>query len=196
MEHRTTSLSPIDEPSSLDGDDIMNRKHLILTTAAALLVGSASLSMAAPFGGYPFAADRVDAHLQRMTERLDLTSDQQAHIRSILQDRQTRRNLDRQQTRAEIDAVLSPEQRTARDSLIAARVDQRLSRMAGRLDLSTTQQDELRALMLEQRDDPDLAPGTMRERLMAVLDDEQQARLGEARGRGRGRPGAGGAWCW
>jgi protein CpxP len=171
----------------------MNRKPLYLATAL-LLATSATPALAAPFGDHPLAADRVDAHLERMTERLDLSADQQAQIRTILEDARARRDLDRQQTRGEIDTVLTDAQRAARDQRSADRMERRLQRMADRLDLSTAQQDQLRTLMAERRDNPDLTRAEMQSRMAGILDEDQLARLEDLRG-GRGARDGSGSAC-
>jgi Spy/CpxP family protein refolding chaperone len=165
----------------------MNRKHLILTTAAALFASSAMIAVAGPFVGHGnspgLGADHIEARLERMSDQLDLTDAQQAQLRTILEQQQANRDRARQQTRAEIDALLTDAQRAQRDAELEKRQDRRLARMSDRLDLSETQQDALRDLFEERRNDPDLTREQMRERLAAVLDDDQLAALEQGRGR-------------
>ena len=172
----------------------MKRRTLILITASTLLAGSATLAMAGPHGDWLFGPDRIDAHVQRLADRLELSEGQQAQIRTILEEAQVQRDLERQQTRAAIDAVLTDEQRATQDSRTEARIDRHVARLTDRIDLSTEQQAQVRALLAERRNDPGITPAEMRERMATILDDEQQAQLADLReshGKGGRRDGAG-----
>lgn len=58
---------------------------------------------------------KVENRLERMTRKLDLTKEQQAEIRSIMQDRQQQMHQLRQQSRDEINKVLTKDQREKKE---------------------------------------------------------------------------------
>jgi len=60
-------------------------------TALALTVGGVALAHGAPEGGPhgkggPWSPERMEAHLAEMTERLDLSAEQQTAVRAIMED--------------------------------------------------------------------------------------------------------------
>jgi Spy/CpxP family protein refolding chaperone len=160
---------------------------ILLLTAA--LAGSTTAAMAGPPAGHPLAGGFVDAHLARMTEQLSLSDSQQAEIRAILDEQHQQCDRERQAMRERIDAVLTPEQIALRDQALAQRMERRLDRMAERLDLSAAQRDEMSALLQEKRANPQITRSEMRERIAAILTDEQRAQLRDGRRGGPGHPG-------
>lgn len=164
------------------------RRTLLFAALAALSIGA----VAGPPGGGLFGADRIDGQLERMAERLDLTTEQEAQVRAILDAEQARRAADRAEVRAQIDAVLTDAQRAQRDQAIAKRMDRRAQRLADELDLTADQQAEVRTILAEGRDDPEQGREAVRERIDAVLTPEQREQLADMRDRrgpGRGGPG-------
>ncbi len=132
-----------------------------------------------------------DQRLERMTERLNLTPEQQAEIRGILETQRAQQNTARAAARTQIDAVLTEEQRTERDARIDRRIERRVSRIADRLNLTPEQETELRKVMAEKRNNPSWHRSDMREQLATVLTDDQLAELEQMRSH-RGPRGRGG----
>ena len=168
-------------------------KHPV--THSLLIAGSiaimASAATAAPWGGHGKGCEQSDERIERierMTDRLDLSDDQQAQIRTIFDEQRQQRRTQRQAMRERIDAVLTPEQLALRDQHMDERQTRRLDRMAERLELTAEQQDAMAALLQEKRADPNLDPGQMRVRMAEILDEAQLARLDDMRHRhGGGR---------
>jgi Spy/CpxP family protein refolding chaperone len=174
---------------------MLQAKTPIAIALACVLGTGAAAALAAPPGGHPLAADRVDMRLERMSGQLDLTEAQQAEIRALIDAHHDAADLDRAALREQIDAVLTDEQRALRDDRMQSRMEQRLERMADRLDLTDAQRAEVQAIMDEQRANPALSRTELRERMAAVLTDEQREQLGRMRGRdGRGMGRDGDRW--
>jgi periplasmic protein CpxP/Spy len=156
----------------------------------ALCLGTtAGSALAEPLDGHPRGAGRVDAHLERMTEQLDLTETQREDIRALLDEHHRAADQDRALLREQIDAVLTDAQRERRDGLRTEHMSRRLDRLAERLDLSDAQRAEVRAIMDARRADPDMDRADVHEQIAEVLTDAQRAALRELRGPGRGGPG-------
>ncbi len=170
----------------------MNRQHAHhtqLRRRLAVLVAGLVLSATAAAGPQGPGADRgrdMEAKLDRMTEQLALTEAQRDQIQAIFDEQRAATAERRQQTRARIDAVLTDEQRAERDSLQAQRMDRRLERMADRLDLTESQQEQIRAIWGDKQADTARTPGALRERIDAVLTDEQREQLAARGGRRHG----------
>jgi Spy/CpxP family protein refolding chaperone len=158
----------------------MKKTTLLMASTAALLAGG--LAIAAPHGAKD-PAQRAEA----MAERLDLTSEQQMKIEAILEANQEGRVQARQALQAEIDAVLTEEQREARKARAAERAGHRLTRMSERLDLSEEQTEQLQALYEAQAGAPKLTRSEMREQLSEVLTDDQLAQLDQGKDRRAGK---------
>jgi protein CpxP len=158
----------------------MMKTTLLVASTAALLAGG--FAIAAPHGAKD-PAQRAEA----MAERLDLTSEQQQQIEAILEANEETRAQARQALRAEIDAVLTEEQREVRNARVAERAEHRLTRMSERLDLSNEQTEQLQALYEAQADAPKLTRSEMREQLAEVLTEDQLAQLDQGRDRRAGK---------
>lgn len=128
----------------------------------------------------------TEERLERMTQHLDLTTDQQTQIRAILEEQSAAREAQRIETRQRIDAVLTEEQRAERDQTMNARMDRRMERMTDRLDLTADQSDAIRAIMLEGRNNPQLTRAQIREQIAGVLTEEQLEQF-----QSRGKKGCG-----
>lgn len=132
--------------------------------------------------------DRSAKGIERMTERLDLSDDQQAQLRAIMDEQREQQDAQRQALRERIDTILTAEQITLRDQGAERKMQRRLDRMAERLELSAEQQEAMAALMQEKRADPSLNRTQMRERMAQILDEDQLDQLDDRRGRhGGGR---------
>jgi Spy/CpxP family protein refolding chaperone len=154
------------------------RTGLTGIAAAGLLIGASFIgpAQARPHeGGGLDPAQRVETRIERMTDQLGLTEAQQAEIRKILEAQRAQRDLQRQALRDQIDAVLTDEQKARRDAAMQTRLDRRLERMTERLDLTDEQVASIKAIFDEQRTNPDLNPSDARERISAILTDEQRA---------------------
>jgi Spy/CpxP family protein refolding chaperone len=160
-------------------------RNFALPAVAALTLATTA-AVAGPWGHHGAFARDTQSRIERMTEQLDLSEDQQRDVAAILEQQRAQRDLARQQARAEIDALLTDEQRTARDQAVAERLDRRVERMARRLDLTQEQQTAVRELFEDKRQDPTLGADELHERMQSVLSEEQQAML--AQGPGRGGP--------
>ncbi len=169
------------------------RNIIALSTTILALLASATASAELRPGGPVWSAEgRIDRRIELMTERLDLTAEQQAEIRDILEAQALTRREQRAAVRQQIEAVLTNEQLAMRDEEIARRVDRRVARLADRLGLSAEQEAEVRTLMGEPSDPADWDRGAMRERLAGILSDDQLAQLdamGTRRGYRDGRAG-------
>lgn len=101
----------------------------------AVLLSAALMSASAARADESPGLDPIQRRVERMKADLDLTADQATRIESILRDAEAQRKAQgqdgrsrtprareqRQQVRAQIDAVLTEEQRAKRDELIRAR---------------------------------------------------------------------------
>lgn len=164
--------------------------HRRLSLLAAGVVLSVTAA-AGPHGVGAFRGQGIEARLDRMTEQLTLTETQRNEIKSILDEQRAAAASRRQETRALIDAVLTDEQRAARNARRARRLDRRLERMTERLELTEAQQQEIRAIWEDAQSGTALMPGDLRERVDAVLTDEQREQLAARRGLGGHRSGRG-----
>jgi Spy/CpxP family protein refolding chaperone len=79
-------------------------------TVTALLLGAALIPVAV-FAGSHFGDKRDGHRLERMTETLQLSEQQQAEVQKIFQAQREKRQALREESRNMIDAVLSEEQR-------------------------------------------------------------------------------------
>ena len=158
--------------------------------AAALTIASTAL-LAGPWGYHGLSGANGAGPVDRMAERLDLTEDQKREISAIFEQQRAERALARQETRAQIDALLTDEQRAVRDQALAERLDRRIERMSRRLDLTEEQQTAVRDILQQARTEPMLDRGALREQIAGVLTEEQQALLQQGPGRDgtRGRGG-------
>jgi periplasmic protein CpxP/Spy len=146
----------------------------------------ATAAFSGPMGCRGDGAAFTERRLERMTERLGLSTDQQDRIRVILDEQQAARDLQRQKTHQRIDAVLTQPQRDERDRFIAARIERRLDRMAERLELTADQTQQIRSIMEERIGNPQMSRAETRDRVSAVLTDAQRDQfkaLGGRRGR-------------
>jgi Spy/CpxP family protein refolding chaperone len=158
------------------------RTNISLRTATLAIIlgavlGNAS-AVAGPLGVGRDPATFLDNRIERMTESLELTSEQQGEIRAILEEQQAQAEQQRAQTRERIGAVLTPEQLARIDERRQAGIERGLDRLADRLDLTDEQLGQVRGLMLQtQGTDPRMDRAEIREQIKAVLSEEQRARF-------------------
>ncbi|WP_162008622.1 Spy/CpxP family protein refolding chaperone [Thermochromatium tepidum] len=156
---------------------------LILTTT---LIGTTTVQ-ACPGLDWQGGPDMdVGSKIESMAKRLDLTPEQQAQVRAILeQTRQEQRRL-RQESRAQIEALLTEEQKAKRAERQARAVNRQVERLTDWLELSNEQADRIKTLLTEQRQNPELTRAELYERMSAILTAEQRAEFEQGRGRGLG----------
>lgn len=147
-----------------------------MAVAAGLLLGAslAGSGMAyarADDGWRPDPGQRGEARIGQMARDLDLTEAQQAEVRKIMEAERTQRDLQRQETRKQINAVLSDVQKAKRDDLVQARMDRDLDRVPARVDLTDAQVVRIKALFDAQQTNPELTQAQLRARIAAVLTD-------------------------
>lgn len=164
----------------------MKKTMIPLAASLALLIAGPVAAQPPMGGGALGGPSSAEQRLERMTEQLGLTAEQQASIAALFEAQASQRDPMRADFRARIDAVLTDEQRAKRDAQIAARIDRRVARMAETLALSDEQQRQLKTLFTESRDQgKSRRDGAMREQLASILTDEQLAQLPQ-RGAGKG----------
>ena len=151
----------------------MNRNIALSAAILTVLVSTAAAAQP-PWGRHGTAPGQ---RIERMTERLDLTPEQQADIRAILETQRVRQDAERAAVREQIDAVLTEQQRAERDARHDRRIERRAARIADRLDLTPEQETALRTALAEKRGNPSLNRSGMRERLSNELTDDQLAEL-------------------
>lgn len=135
--------------------------------------------------------------MRHLMRQLDLSENQQAQVRAILEDAREQRHAlreagDREALRALkaetfrlVHEVLTPAQRERARALRAEHVDRRVTRMTRRLELSDAQASEIRTILLRAQPGQ---RGDVRARIEAVLTPEQRATI-EARRAERGDRG-------
>jgi len=153
-----------------------------LTTPRTLLAIAIGIAVATGTGA-AFSGQRgphgdpgacAETHLTRLTQRFDLTAEQQTQVKTILEEQAAAAAQLRAQTRQRVDGVLTDAQRAAQQARMQKRLDRHLERLTQRLDLSTEQSTQVRAILAERLSDPALDRAQEQERIAAVLTPEQQ----------------------
>lgn len=163
-------------------------RSLPIALCCAMLAGPTA-ALAGPFAHHGDASWSVDDRLERMADELKLTQEQQTQIRTLIEEQHAAIDRLRQETRQRIDQLLTESQRTERNRTMDERMERRLDRMADRLDLTADQTAQIRNILKERRDDPDLTRSEVRDRIAAVLTDEQRQEFEQMAGRRGGRHG-------
>lgn len=153
-----------------------------LAAVIGLLVGASLLGPDTAYAksdkeSYPDPAQRIEMRIERMVKDLDLTKAQQADIRKVMEAEQAQRDLQRQETSKQIDAVLTEAQKTKCEAMTQARMKRYQERMMDRLDLTEDQVTRIKTIFDEQRTHPALTKTELRTRVAAVLTDEQREDL-------------------
>ncbi|WP_295388811.1 Spy/CpxP family protein refolding chaperone [uncultured Thiodictyon sp.] len=134
---------------------------------------------------------RPDKHLAQLTERLNLTPEQQAQIKTIIEEEHAAAQRLRADSRKRIDAVLTDAQRAEQAARMDKRMARHLERLTKRLNLTPEQTAQVRAILVERQTNPDLDRAAVKQRIAAVLTPEQREQLQSMRSRDQqhGRPG-------
>ena len=151
-----------------------------IAAAAGLLLGASLVGTdtadASPDEGWrPDPHRHAETTIGRMAKDLDLTDAQQTEIRKLMAAEQAQRDLQRVETRQQINAVLTDVQRAKREEMIQTRMDRDLDRMTDRLDLTDDQVIQIKALFDAQQANPELTRTQLREGIAAILTEEQRA---------------------
>lgn len=159
-------------------------------TLLAIAIGlAAALGTGAAFCGPGGPHGDPDARLERLTQRLDLTPQQQAQIKTIIEEGRTAADQLHAQVRQRIQGVLTDAQRAAEAARQQRGLDRQVDRLTGRLRLSPEQVTQVRAILAERLTNPALGRTELQGRIAAVLTPEQQQRFAamESRGDHRGK---------
>ncbi|WP_296806041.1 hypothetical protein [Thiocapsa sp.] len=160
------------------------------TLAFAVTAVMATSVLAGPRGFDHDPSAFADQRIERMTRTLDLTSEQQGEIRTILEDQRARALQQREEVQARIGAVLTPDQQARIEEQRDSRMERHLDRLADRLDLSEEQVAQVRTVMQTKNDGSGMARDEIQGQIKAVLTEEQLQRF-DARGPGSKRGGPG-----
>jgi periplasmic protein CpxP/Spy len=152
----------------------------------AALIGTTAAEARPGMGGHGGPDMDVGSKVEYMTKQLDLTAEQQEQVRAILEKTRQEQMRLRQENRAQIDALLTEEQKAKRAERQLKSVNRQVERLTDRLDLTGEQAEQLKALFTEQRQNRALTRDQMRERMSAILTAEQLAELDQKRGGARG----------
>jgi periplasmic protein CpxP/Spy len=155
-----------------------------------LLIGTSLLGAAAVFadpdsgpgpgpGQGPGPGMDSEPRIERLVDELGLTDAQQERVRGILENVRKEQERLQAESRKQIDAVLTDEQRAKRDAMQQKRLDLRVARMTKMLDLTQDQASKIKAVFEEQRKNPESARFQLRERIDKILTPEQRTRLAE-----------------
>ncbi|MFP4075762.1 MAG: hypothetical protein ACLFTD_04630 [Halochromatium sp.] len=156
----------------------MKKTMFPLATALTLLL-AAPLAAQPLMGSHAKGGDSsADGRLERMSEQLDLSAEQQETIAALMAEQASKRDRMRTAFRTQVEAVLTEQQLAKRDAYRTERIERRVDRMSRRLDLSDDQQAELKTLLTEaQATRGSMRDGNMRERLASILSQDQLAKL-------------------
>jgi periplasmic protein CpxP/Spy len=147
------------------------------TLAFAVTAVMATSVLAGPRGDDQDPSVFAQQRIERMTRSLDLTPEQEGEIRSIMEEQRAHALQLREDMRARIGAVLTPEQRARLDDQRDSRMERHLDGLAKRLDLSEDQVGQVRTIMQTETDDSGLDRVEIREQIKAVLTADQLERF-------------------
>ncbi|WP_186343050.1 Spy/CpxP family protein refolding chaperone [Allochromatium palmeri] len=179
----------------------MNARLTRTNTALALilgasLIGATAAAQACPkMGGHGGSGMDVDSKVEYMTKQLDLTPEQQQQVSAILEKTRQEQMRLRQENRAQIDALLTEEQKAKRTERQLKAVNRQVERLTDWLDLSSEQADQIKALFTEQRQNRALTRAQVHEQMSGILNAEQLAEFDQGHGRGPGGDRRGGSNC-
>lgn len=164
-----------------------NTRRTLLAAALGLtaVVGAAS-ALAGPGWARGDRGACPEDRLARMAQRYELTPEQQTQAKTILEEQGAAARRLHQETRKRIEGLLTEAQRSALEARTRQRLDRRLDRLTRRLNLSPEQATQVRALMAEGRDNPDLDRAEVETRIAAVLNPEQRTRFEAMMARSKG----------
>ena len=124
-----------------------------------------------------------DQHLAQLTERLNLTPEQQTQVKAIIEKERAAAQRLRAETRKAIEGVLTDAQRAEQSARMGKRLDRHLERMAKRLSLTPEQTSQIRAILVERQTNPELDRTAVKERIDAVLTPAQKQQFESMRSR-------------
>ena len=102
----------------------------LITISTAIVLGAVTMAAIASPYGYGPRPDRVENRIERMTEQLDLTTEQQTKIKSMFEEHQQERATMRERMHKNINAVLTAEQQSKFKALRDNRQQRHARRMA------------------------------------------------------------------
>lgn len=154
---------------------------------SAALIGATAAEARPGMGGHGGPDMDVGSKVEYMTKQLDLTPEQQEQVRAILEKTRQEQMRLRQENRAQIDALLTDEQKAKRTERQLKSVNRQIESLTDRLDLTSEQAEQLKALFTEQRQSHALTRAQMRERMSSILTADQLAEFEQGHGPGSGR---------
>lgn len=173
---------------------------LVLGVLLVALTTSATFARAA--GDGTSGADHAQKKWQRMVDRLHLTPDQQTRLQPIVTAHQERLKAQREQTKAQMTAVLTPEQRARFEQLMAERKSRRQAQGQGSgtaagtegrgrdskgkgllrsLNLTDTQKTQLKQMRQESKAARNAEQQQFVAQVEAILTPEQRAQFEQMR---------------
>lgn len=105
-------------------------KKLVTMIAIAALGGAAITGFASP-GEQGYRGNKMENRMERMTEHLNLTDQQQEQVRALIEGQMKERQARREQMKENIRAVLTDEQKATFDEMHAKREKRRMARYSG-----------------------------------------------------------------
>ena len=84
----------------------------LIALSTALLLGTTTMAAIASPDGYGPRHDRMEKRIERMTEQLNLTTEQQAQIKTMFEEHKDERKAMRERMHKDINAVLNEEQQS------------------------------------------------------------------------------------
>ena len=147
-------------------------------TLLAIAIGIATTAaFAGPGGPRGDATWSADRHLAQMAERLNLTPEQQAQVKTIIEEEHSAAERLHEDARKRIDGLLTDAQHAQQKAEMDQRMGQHVDRLAQRLNLSAEQTTKVRTVLEDQRDQPGLDRTAIKDRIDAVLTPEQRQQL-------------------
>ncbi len=170
-----------------------NTRRTLLAAALGLAAAVGTVTvLAGPGWPHGDRAACAEERLARIAERYDLSPEQQAQVKTILEEQRAAAQKLQLETRQRIEGVLTEVQRTALEARVARRLDRQVDRLARRLDLKPEQATQVRAILADRKADPSLDRAEIDKRIGAVLTPEQRARFEAMSARGDRQPKCGG----
>lgn len=103
----------------------------LVTTLAIVAFGATALAVASPYEYGNHHGKYAEKRIERMTQHLDLTDQQQEQVRTLIENQVKDRQNMHQQMQEKIRAVLTDEQIKTFDEMHAKREKQRMAKYSG-----------------------------------------------------------------